>query len=120
MSQASISVRLRFHDQARLGPGKVALLEAVAATGSVAAAGASQNMSARRAWLLIDSLNNAFDQPVVTTDHATQPGDQQPVEARLTSLGAQIVRAYRAVEADTNQAVSTRFADLVTHLKPEQ
>lgn len=118
MPQASVSVRLRFHDQARLGPGKVALLEAVAATGSVAAAGASQNMSARRAWLLIDSLNKAFDQPVVTTDHDDPPGQHEPVEARLTSLGEQIVNAYRAVEADTNQAVSSRFAALIAHLKP--
>ena len=36
---AAVSVRLRFADDARLGPGKIALLEAVARSGSIAAAG---------------------------------------------------------------------------------
>ncbi|MGH1360101.1 MAG: winged helix-turn-helix domain-containing protein [Burkholderiaceae bacterium] len=116
MSQTKLSVRLRFHDQARLGPGKVALLESVLSTGSVAAAGASQDMSARRAWLLIDSLNKAFDQPVVVTNDESA-GDT--VEATLTPLGKQIIQAYRAVEADTRESVSARFADLIGHLKPE-
>lgn len=116
MNPTKLSVRLRFHDQARLGPGKVALLEAVLSTGSVAAAGASQDMSARRAWLLIDSLNKAFDEPVVITDDQNTDGS---CEARLTPLGEQIIRAYRAVEADTTQSVSARFAQLMTHLKPE-
>ena len=112
MPQARISVRLRFHDQARLGPGKIALLEAVQSTGSVAAAGASQDMSARRAWLLIDSLNKAFDQPVVVTDPGSESEPaSEPVEARLTALGEQIIRAYRAVEADTRDTVSGRFAE---------
>lgn len=114
---ARLSVRLRFHDNARIGPGKIALLEAIRASGSIAAAGASQEMSARRAWLLIDSLNKAFDQPVVTTDH--DPGSNG-AEANLTTFGEQLVQAYRAVEADTQESVRARFAELKKHLRPQE
>jgi len=112
-----VSVRLRFHEDARIGPGKVALLEAIASSGSVAQAGASLNMSARRAWLLIDSLNKAFDQPVVITDSVEQQTGDEPREAHLTDFGRALIDAYRAVEADTLAAVETRFAAIAAHLR---
>ena len=119
-----VSVRLRFRDDARIGPGKVALLEAVSRSGSVAEAGASLHMSARRAWLLIDSLNKAFVTPVVITDEkamsgapsATSPGPGQN-EAHLTEFGQSLIDAYRAVEADTQTAVAQRFAAIMAQLR---
>ncbi len=117
-SPALLSVRIRFHDDARLGPGKVALLEALQRTGSVKAAGAAMDMSARRAWLLLESLNKAFDEPVVTTDNTnTDATDPDAGEAQLTDLGQQLIAAYRAVEADTERSVSERFATLVGRLR---
>lgn len=110
--QGPVSLRLKFHDQARLGPGKIALLEAVRTTGSVTAAGATMDMSARRAWLLLDSLNRAFTTPLVTTDEQ-QPGQ---AEAQLTPLGEAVVKAYRAVEQDTVSAMQTRFESITNHL----
>jgi len=120
-----VSVRLRFREDARIGPGKVALLEAVAISGSVSQAGASLKMSARRAWLLIDSLNKAFDMPVVVTDGGKQPVQNideqaldQPKEAHLTDFGRALIDAYRAVEADTRTAVEQRFSMITKHLRP--
>lgn len=105
---ATVSVRLRFADDARLGPGKIALLEAVGRTGSIAAAGRDMNMSYRRAWLLIDSLNRMFDAPVV---HAS-PGGANGGGAALSELGRELVEAYRAMEADTVAAIERHFAAL--------
>jgi molybdate transport system regulatory protein len=105
---ATVSVRLRFADDARLGPGKIALLEAVGRTGSIAAAGRDMNMSYRRAWLLIDSLNRMFDAPVV---HAS-PGGANGGGAALSALGRELVEAYRAMEADTVEAIERHFAAL--------
>jgi molybdate transport system regulatory protein len=115
--QGPVSLRLKFHDQARLGPGKIALLEAVRDTGSVTAAGASMEMSARRAWLLLDSMNRAFQTPVVVTDDVA--GD---AEARLTALGAALVTAYREVEQDAVSAMQRRFGEIVKALNdpPDQ
>lgn len=111
-----MSVRLRFREDARIGPGKVALLEAIAGTGSVAEAGASLHMSARRAWLLIDSLNKAFDTPVVTTDQNPEDLSTHQAEAVLTEFGRALVQAYRDVEADTRASVQMRFEKLACHL----
>lgn len=105
---AAVSVRLRFADDARLGPGKIALLEAIGRTGSIAAAGRDMNMSYRRAWLLIDSLNRMFDTPVV---HAS-PGGANGGGAALSELGRELVGAYRAMEADTVRAIGHHFAGL--------
>ena len=105
---AAVSVRLRFADDARLGPGKIALLEAVARTGSIAAAGRDMTMSYRRAWLLIDSLNRMFDEPVVLAS----PGGANGGGAALSPLGTDLVAAYRAMEAETEQAIERHFAPL--------
>jgi molybdate transport system regulatory protein len=105
---AAIGVRLRFDDDARIGPGKVALLEAVERTGSISAAGREMGMSYRRAWLLIDSLNRMFDTPAVEA----RPGGAHGGGAALTPLGRDVVLAYRAIEADTARAVDLHFAAL--------
>jgi molybdate transport system regulatory protein len=105
---AALSVRLRFTDDARLGPGKIALLEAVARRGSIAAAGRDMAMSYRRAWLLIDSLNRMFDEPVVLAS----PGGANGGGASLSALGAELVGAYRAMEAEVEQSIERHFAPL--------
>jgi molybdate transport system regulatory protein len=102
-NQSLLSIRLRFSEQARLGPGKVALLEAVDRTGSVAAAGASLGMSERRASLLIESLTAFFGEPVVVIDAASG-------RSTVSALGSELVRAFRAVEADARHSFETQFA----------
>lgn len=109
---AALSVRLRFGDDARIGPGKIALLEAIARTGSIAAAGREMGMSYRRAWLLIDSLNRMFDEPVV---HASS-GGAHGGGAGLSALGGQLVAAYRAMEQETEAAVSRHFKTLKSRM----
>ena len=111
----AVSVRLRFADHARLGPGKMALLQAVQQTGSIAAAGREMNMSYRRAWLLIDSVNAMFEEPVVLVAGA----DGAQGRCVLTPLGETLLAAYRATEADTAGAVARHFAALLPRLRSE-
>ena len=111
----AVSVRLRFADHARLGPGKMALLQAVQQTGSIAAAGREMNMSYRRAWLLIDSVNAMFEEPVVLVAGA----DGAQGRCVLTPLGETLLAAYRATEADTARAVARHFAALLPRLRSE-
>jgi molybdate transport system regulatory protein len=89
--------RLRIGDDpdSSLGPGKVALLEAIEETGSISAAGRKLGMSYRRAWLLVDALNHAFNQPLITT--AT--GGREGGGTALTPAGVDVVRRYRRIEA---------------------
>jgi molybdate transport system regulatory protein len=67
VAQAQVSIRIDLESGGRIGPGKIALLEAIRKTGSITAAAQSMQMSYRRAWLLVDDLNKLLSEPVVTT-----------------------------------------------------
>lgn len=108
---APLSIRLRLGGTARIGPGKVALLEAIARAGELRQAAEAMGMSARRAWLLVDSLNQAFDPPLV---QAEADGSNM----RLSPLGVELIEAYRAVEKATADAVAQRFGGIEARLRP--
>ena len=57
-----------------IGPGKIELLEAIARTGSIRQAARTMRMSYRRAWLLIESINRSFREPVTTASVGGQGG----------------------------------------------
>jgi molybdate transport system regulatory protein len=90
-----LTLRLDFDTGSRLGPGKVALLEAIDRTGSIAAAGREFGMSYRRAWLLTDEVNRIFDKPLVEA----RGGGRNGGGAALTARGKEIVTLYRSVES---------------------
>src|SRR5690606_18611464 len=48
-----------------IGPGKVDLLRAIERERSISAAARTMGLTYKRAWLLVDSLNQGFGQPVV-------------------------------------------------------
>jgi molybdate transport system regulatory protein len=97
-----------------LGPGKADLLEAVARTGSIAAAGRELGMSYRRAWLLIDAVNQLFSRPVVSAS----VGGAQGGGAQLTALGHAVVAAYRRVEAAAASASAEEMAAFAQDFAP--
>lgn len=78
-----------------LGPGKIALLEAIRETGSISAAGRKLGMSYRRAWLLVDAMNRAFLVPVIETS----AGGREGGGTLLTVTGEEVIRRYRKIEA---------------------
>ena len=87
--KSDVRFRLRIPKGADIavGPGKVDLLEAIAATGSITAAAKQLGMSYRRAWLLVDTMNRCFRQPVVDAE----AGGQRGGGTALTPLGAEVV-----------------------------
>jgi molybdate transport system regulatory protein len=92
---ARVSLRVTFTDETALGPGKVRLLELIAETGSISAAGRAMAMSYRRAWNLVDDLNATFEEPLVSA----QPGGSKGGGASLTQTGREVIRRYRAIDA---------------------
>ncbi|MBP0581730.1 LysR family transcriptional regulator [Labrys sp. LIt4] len=104
-----IRLKIAFDDNARLGPGKMDLLEAVKRAGSISAAGRELGMSYRRAWLLLDAVNTMFGQPAIETSAGGSHGGG----ARLTAFGEKLLAAYRSVEAETARLAEQAFADLV-------
>lgn len=91
-----------------IGPGKADLLEQIAATGSIAAAGRALGMSYKRAWLLVEALNRSFREPLV----AASKGGRGVGGAVLTPLGVRVLDLYRAMEERTTRSVETELATL--------
>ena len=77
-----LTLRIDFDGGRALGPGKVRLLELVGETGSISAAGRAMGMSYRRAWLLVDALNQTFSQPVTETRGGGAGGGGAPPPPR--------------------------------------
>ena len=91
-----IKVQLFCGPDTAFGPGKADLLEAIEREGSISAAGRAMGMSYRRTWLLVDTMNRCWTEPLVK---AVAGGGAQK-GARLTATGQQVLAAYRALDAD--------------------
>jgi molybdate transport system regulatory protein len=98
-----------------LGPGKADLLQAIADTGSIAAAGRRLGMSYKRAWSLVEALNTMFRAPLVDAAKGGAHGGG----AALTRLGENILAAYRALETASASAGKTPLAAIRRALAPE-
>ena len=107
-ARAQFRLRVSRGDDIAVGPGKVDLLEAIAATGSITGAARALNMSYRRAWLLIDTMNRCFATPVVEAE----AGGKRGGGARLTPTGEDVVRRYRRIEARAAKAAAADLAAL--------
>ncbi len=94
-------LRIAIEPGIALGPGKADLLEAIGETGSISAAGRRLKMSYRRAWLLVDEMNNDFSTPLVQA----AKGGSQGGGAALTGTGLEVLQRYRNMERLSNDAV---------------
>ncbi|MGX5805938.1 winged helix-turn-helix domain-containing protein [Bradyrhizobium sp. Arg314] len=94
----ALGLRISLDPEGRLAPGKIELLERIAAFGSISAAARSLEMSYKHAWHLVDEINRIVGQPVV----AGQAGGKKGGGARLTPIGLTIVSRFRAIEKAAN------------------
>lgn len=103
-----LSIRIDLASGARIGPGKVLVLEEIARSGSISAAGRVLRISYRRTWELVEELNRTLGAPVVDTAAGGRSGGG----ARLTAFGRAVIAAYRAIEADAAAAAGPHLAAL--------
>jgi molybdate transport system regulatory protein len=102
-TEQRLTIRLDFGAGIRVGPGKVALLDAIDAEGSISGAGRKLKMSYKRAWDLIEELNRSFGEPLVVKS----PGGSHGGGAQLTDAGRTLVKHYRAIEKASHEASKT-------------
>jgi molybdate transport system regulatory protein len=95
-------LRVTLSENFYLGPGRADLMELIAETGSIAAAGKRMGMSYKRAWSLVQALNDGFGATLVEASRggAAQGG------ATLTATGAEVLRRYRHMQAATSAAIA--------------
>ncbi len=109
-----LTVRFDFDGTRRLGAGKIALLEAIEKAGSISAAGRVHAMSYRRAWLLVDEMNQLFASPLVAAHHGGAKGGG----ASLTDEGRRIVALYREAEAKMRVVAKSEIDAIEAALAP--
>ena len=68
-SSLRLKIRLQVYcgEEIAMGPGKADLLDAIAREGSISAAARAMDMSYRRAWMLVDTMNRCWAEPLVET-----------------------------------------------------
>lgn len=99
-----INIRLDLPGVGRIGPGKIELLRQIRACRSISAAARAMDMSYRRAWLLVQDLNEVFTEPVVEK----WLGGRSRGGAMLTPAGERLVASYETVvqrSAEANRAL---------------
>jgi molybdate transport system regulatory protein len=106
MTHITARVRIYFGSALAVGPGRVELLEGIQRTGSLSQAARDMGMSYRRAWLLMQSLNNSLSSPASLAIR----GGRQGGGAIVTPTGRALIRAYRGTEAKVARNISERFA----------
>src|ERR1044072_4119122 len=74
MPDTRLSIRLDLTGGDRIGPGKIALLEAIQASGSISGAARALGMSYRRAWLLVEQINETVEETGGTAADGGRPG----------------------------------------------
>lgn len=115
-ANSRVQFRMRVYRDAdiAIGPGKIALLEAIVQAGSITAAAQRMGMSYRRAWLLVDELNRALRKPAVESAAGGAGGGGTVV----TPTGLELIARYRAIEATAAAAAADDIAALRRMLAP--
>jgi molybdate transport system regulatory protein len=107
-----IRIRIDFAENVHVGPGKIALLEAIKSTGSISDAARSLGMSYRRAWMLVDSLKQGFNEAVTVSAAGGAGGGG----ARVTSFGSSLIKQYRMLEREVGRLGAQRLTDITPHV----
>jgi molybdate transport system regulatory protein len=105
---ASPRLRVLYGSAIAIGPGKADLLDTIGRTGSISAAGRALGLSYRRAWLLVDTMNRCFREPLVVAVKGGPHGGG----AQLTPFGADVLARYRALESRAAAAFGGLLAEV--------
>jgi len=116
MAGTRLSIRIDLENGNRIGPGKIALLEAIRTTGSISAAARTLRMSYRRAWLLVEEVNHALREPAV----AAETGGRRGGGAVVTPAGERLVGLYRTIESHARSAAGGEFRAIGRLVRPER
>ncbi|MCH4552852.1 MULTISPECIES: winged helix-turn-helix domain-containing protein [Aestuariibaculum] len=81
---------IEHEDNVLLGEGRVQLLKAINDTGSLSKAAKSLNISYKKAWDLVDSVNKSAKQPVTINSIGGKGGGG----AELTEYGKSLIQVF--------------------------
>ncbi len=113
MRYPGLTLRILGSGNPAMGPGKAELISRIEATGSISAAAREMDMSYRRAWQLVQSINTSFSEPVVVT----AIGGKRGGGASVTDYGRALVAQFHAMEDKASAAIADDLAQIAKQLR---
>lgn len=110
--KSSIKIRIYQNDKVALGPGKAELLDSIMQNGSISAAARAMDMSYKRAWDLVNTMNESFAKPIVVTAKGGSHGGG----AEVTEFGQQMLKQYYQAQEKAEQAIKDEMLRLSQQL----
>ena len=114
MTTMKVRFRVHFGDGTTLGPGKIDLLEGIDRSGSLSQAARDMDMSYRRAWVLLESMNTSYQEPVAVTAKGGRGGGG----ASVTAFGHELIRIYRRFDARLQVRALRAFEAVRAQVRP--
>lgn len=108
-----LHLRVGFSDGFYMGPGRADLMQFIAETGSISEAAKRMGMSYKRAWGLVQALNDGFGGQLIET---ARGGKEQG--ASLTDAGREVLERYRGMQEATSRAIA-RDVEAVVALRSD-
>jgi molybdate transport system regulatory protein len=105
MRNLRLSVRLDLANGKRIGSGKIELLGAIRSKGSITVAAQHLGMSYRLARVLVQQINDALQQPAVTTSVGGSRGSSG---AAVTSVGEEVIKLHHSNRRENAHTQSFR------------
>lgn len=102
-------VRILLGEATTIGPGKIALLEAIDHHGSISAAARRLGMSYRRAWQLVNTMNLDFTTPLVEVAKGGAGGGG----AHLTVLGREVISRYQTMAEMAHASIESHLSAFI-------
>ena len=96
-----LHLRVGLSDSFYMGPGRADLMAFIAETGSISEAAKRMGMSYKRAWGLVQTLNDGFGRPLIET---ARGGKEQG--ASLTDAGREVLERYRGMQEASRKAIA--------------
>jgi molybdate transport system regulatory protein len=108
-----IRPRVRLGEKVAIGPGKIELLRAVATHGSISAAARSLGMGYKRAWSLLDELQQACSKPLIETSAGGAGGGG----AQVTEAATALLAHYDELELACREAAAPSLSKIARLLR---
>ena len=89
-----LKIKIEVHDNFNIGPGKIALMESIISCGSISSAAKKMGMSYRKAWKLVNEINNASKTKIILT----HTGGKGAGGAKVSPDGIFFIKAFRNIE----------------------
>ncbi|MFN3850238.1 MAG: winged helix-turn-helix domain-containing protein [Spirosomataceae bacterium] len=91
-----------------IGVGRVELLELIKETGSINKAAQTMNMSYKKAWGLVNSMNEQSAKPLVLT----QTGGEKGGGATITEEAQRLIDTYKVIQERFKKFLSDETSNL--------